>query len=269
MSSAMGSLPGDRRRPWVRGLGVLLVLLLVVVVAVGVYFFVKVRNGLEGEVARRPMMPSATSVQTPGVGTPPRVRPLRPASAGDAQNLLLIRNDAPDGRTPQLGSLAVVHIGDAKDRVDILTLPVDAPAPAHGGAAPYSKLYAGGGAPVLVSAVEDTTAVPIDNVAELDADGFEAMKTLLQPSSLADPFALNEVLNRAMQGLVLDENFDRKRMQALAFTMFENGVRPQTHNVAAPLVDGTVGADGAVPVPPHIDRLRAALIHDDPTRLGS
>lgn len=257
------------RRPWLRVLAAVLALVLVVVVGVGLFFYLKIRSGLDAEVTRRPLLPSATSAPQPGSAMPPRVRPTRPASAGDAQNILLIRNDAPGDAAARLGSVALAHIGRGQDRVDVLPLPVNVPAPVHGGAAPYAELYARGGAPALVAGVEDTIGVPVDQVAEFDPSGFEAAKSLMQPSTLANPVGLDDTLDRAMQGLVVDESFDRQHMQDLAFTMLENGVEPRTRPIASPLVAGRQGPDGVVPVPPHIDRLRSALIHDDPARLGS
>lgn len=105
-------------------------------------------------------------------------RPTRPATAGDALNLLILGSDS---RTAQAGDgrsdvIVVAHLSADRSRVDLIHFPRDlyVDIPGHG-KNKINAAFAFGGAPLLVQTLEGLIDVPIDHVAIIDFDGFVAM----------------------------------------------------------------------------------------------
>jgi LCP family protein required for cell wall assembly len=103
----------------------------------------------------------------------------RPATAGEARNFLIIGTDSRDLSVERGRSdvIVLVHVSDERDRVDLIHFPrdyfVDIP-----GSSRQNKInasYSFGGAPLLVETLQPIIGVPVDEVAIVDFDSFEAM----------------------------------------------------------------------------------------------
>lgn len=245
---------GRRRRP--RWANVLIILLGLVILAAlllwGLARFLTSR--VDENVARRPLMPTVSAAPSPGAT--PMPRPTRPASAKESLNILLVRNDAPGAAQGKVGSVVVAHLSDDRKRVDLVNVPVTATITVPGRRPQrLDALYAQGGSPGLVTVLEDLLQVPMDHVAEFDPEGFEAMRTLLNPATLANPAAVNETVERATRNVVVDEDFDIGKMQDLAFASLRSGGRPYPHSLTA--------ARPLTPQTPAVASLRQSLRTDD------
>lgn len=220
--------------------------------AAGALAPVGVAFGLEqtaaNNIVQKPLLPSQA-----GLG--PSVA--RPASAGDALNILLVGNKV-DGQ--QAASIVMAHISGDRERVDLVRFPRDLTM----GGDTLGATYTADGSPALVRSLENSLNVPIDNVAELDANGVKGMVDALggvelagagfvdgdgalnylsqgsgsgvsperqdavlrgilvklaEPSTLANPSTLSSFTDAATRGVTTDESFDASDIRNLALSL--------------------------------------------------
>lgn len=159
------------RRRWVRALAVVtgLVLLLGIGAAAATYAFVEHR--ISGNLTHQAMLPAQT-------GAAAGSDPARRASAGDAQNILFIGSDPYDGETRGRSDVMLLaHIPADRSAVQIVHFPRDmyVHIPGRTGRDKLNAAYAYGGAPLLVSTLQQLLGVRVDHVAQTDMEGFAAM----------------------------------------------------------------------------------------------
>lgn len=103
--------------------------------------------------------------------------PSIPAVPGTGQNILLIGSDArPDDKASRSDVILLAHITEAKDKVYLISFPRDLYVDIPGkGKNKINAAYAFGGAPLLVSTLQQLLGVKIDHVAKTDFEGFKRM----------------------------------------------------------------------------------------------
>jgi LCP family protein required for cell wall assembly len=107
--------------------------------------------------------------------------PLRQPTAKDAQNILVVGSDSrgsvPNGRSDVI---VLVHISSDRKKVYLVHFPRDmyVNVPGHG-KDKINAAFAYGGAPLLVQTLQGLVDVPIDHMAVIGFDGFQAMTDAL------------------------------------------------------------------------------------------
>jgi polyisoprenyl-teichoic acid--peptidoglycan teichoic acid transferase len=107
--------------------------------------------------------------------------PLRQPAAKDAQNILVVGSDSrgsvANGRSDVI---VLVHISSDRKKVYLVHFPRDmyVNVPGHG-KDKINAAFAYGGAPLLVQTLQELVAVPIDHMAVIGFDGFQAMTDAL------------------------------------------------------------------------------------------
>lgn len=105
--------------------------------------------------------------------------PERSAAAGEALNFLIIGSDSRDLSVERGRSdvIVLMHINDARDRVDLVHFPRDlfVPIAGTGGSSKINAAYAYGGAPLLLQTLQPLLNVPIDHVVIVNFESFKAM----------------------------------------------------------------------------------------------
>lgn len=156
---------GKRRNPLVVALLVLLTMALIVAVALG-GFALYLTNKFDNNVTRSSLLPDGD-------------RATRAASAGNAQNILLLGSDS---RTQELRSgaradvIQLVHVPNDRKSLQVIHFPRDLYVDIPGrGKNKINAAYAFGGAPLLVQTLEQLLGVRIDNVAAIGFDGFKEL----------------------------------------------------------------------------------------------
>lgn len=156
---------GKRRNPLVVALLVLFTMALIVAVALG-GFALYLTNKFDNNVTRSSLLPDGE-------------RATRAASAGDAQNILLLGSDS---RTKELRSgaradvIQLVHVPNDRKSLQVIHFPRDLYVDIPGrGKNKINAAYAFGGAPLLVQTLEQLLGVRIDNVAAIGFDGFKQL----------------------------------------------------------------------------------------------
>lgn len=225
----------------------LIILVLLLIAGAGMLVWRKGVNAGES-VARAPLMPTSAPSQ-PGTTTPPRVAPPRPAAAGSALNVLVVRKGAEGGKGVE--GIALVHIDDPRTRVDVVGLPPGLQL-GRPGTTPTTlgDTYRSGGAPALVEAVEDLVQVPVDHAAELNPEGYAAMQGLL--TSGANPLTAMDKVDTVLANMSVDEGLTNDLMQDLMVKLATSG-KPHVHSFSA---------TGDVVKSPETARLRTALQTD-------
>ena len=153
-----------------RVLAVLLALVLLVVVGGAAAYLLVLNHTVSSNVKHDALLP------TPGVNGAPKA-PARKAAAGDAQNFLVIGSDARPGESRGRSDVIVlVHIASDRKTVTLVHFPRDlyVSIPGHG-KDKINAAYAYGGAPLLVSTIQDLVGVPVDHVAMTNFEGFKNM----------------------------------------------------------------------------------------------
>lgn len=163
----------DRRRPrWGRRfLVVVASLLALTLVATGgfvVFLDRKVSNNITQEDLLPKAAPSATLPDGSAVQIP---------QSGVGQNYLIIGSDARPGETASRSDVIVlVHVPKDKKTVQLVHFPRDLYVPIPGRKKDkINAAYAYGGAPLLVSTLQNLLGVKIDHVAKTDFEGFRNM----------------------------------------------------------------------------------------------
>jgi LCP family protein required for cell wall assembly len=153
-----------------RALAVLLALVLLVVVGGAAAYLLFLNHTVSSNVKHESLLP------TPGVDGAPGA-PARKPAAGDAQNFLVIGSDARPGESRGRSDVIVlVHIASDRKTVTLVHFPRDlyVSIPGHG-KDKINAAYAYGGAPLLVSTIQDLVGVPVDHVAMTNFEGFKNM----------------------------------------------------------------------------------------------
>lgn len=234
------------RRRW--GIAVVAVVLVVVgAVAVGL---ARIGRGLDEAVTRVSVPPAPVASRSSGVAPP--ARPPRPASAGDALNILVVRTDAA-ADSPRADLVGIAHVGDRRTRVDLVTLPPALTLTGPGGRAErLDAAFARGGPAALVAHVEGLVQVPMDHVVVLDAAGFAALKGLTE-GGVSAALTAKDQIDTVLRHMTVDEAFTPDVMRDLALQLAAAG-RPMMH------VFALRGGDPAHS--PELARLRQALRDD-------
>ncbi len=139
--------------------------MLLIVVLAGVGFALYLNHLLDSNVERAGLLPSEGS------------GPTRQATAGEAQNILLLGSDSRDKSDIHDASRAdviqLVHINDDHSALQVISFPRDlyVPIPGHG-KNKINAAYAFGGAPLLVKTLQNMLGVHIDHVAQIGFTGF-------------------------------------------------------------------------------------------------
>jgi LCP family protein required for cell wall assembly len=167
-----GTTRSSRRRRRRRVVAVTLSLLLLLGVGTAAGYLLFLNQTVSGNVKRASLLP------TPGVsGVPDTPAPTKQPGATETQNILLVGSDARPGEGGGRSDVIVLaHVSGDGDSVHLIHFPRDlyVQIPGRGGDK-INAAYAYGGAPLLVSTVQDLVGVPIDHVAMIDFDGFKNM----------------------------------------------------------------------------------------------
>lgn len=151
-----------------------LVLLLVPVLAVGGYL-AWLNQIVTNNVKQELLLPDAAA----GAGSQPTDAGGQPIAqpADNGTNYLLIGNDARPGDTGSRSDVMVlVHVPEDHSRVTLIHFPRDlwVPIPGHR-EAKLNAAYAYGGAPLLVTTMQNLLGIEIDHVAMVGFEGFKRM----------------------------------------------------------------------------------------------
>ncbi|TWP39078.1 LytR family transcriptional regulator [Leekyejoonella antrihumi] len=139
--------------------------MVLIVVLAGVGFALYLNHLLDSNVHHSALLPT-----TPG-------GPARVAQAGNAQNILLLGSDSRDPSNIHVDSrsdvIQLVHISNNYKSIQVIHFPRDlyVPIPGHG-KNKINAAYAYGGAPLLVTTMQDMLGVHIDHVAQIGFTGF-------------------------------------------------------------------------------------------------
>ena len=162
--------PPRRRHRRRRVLAVVLALVVLVVVGGGAAYVLFLNHTVTANVKHKSLLP------TPGVsGAAPA--PTKKAAAKDAQNILFIGSDARAGLAGARSDVIVLmHVAGNRKTVTLVHFPRDlyVSVPGHG-KDKINAAFAYGGAPLLVSTLQQLVGVPIDHVAIVDFEGFKRM----------------------------------------------------------------------------------------------
>lgn len=159
---------GRERRRNRRVLVAALVLLIVPVLAIGGYLG-WLNHIVTTNVKTEALRPSGGPTDQAGA---PVAQP-----AGNGTNYLIIGNDAGPGRSGARSDVMVlVHIPEDHSQVTLIHFPRDlwVPIPGHGDAK-LNAAYAYGGAPLLVTTMQNLLGIDVDHVAMLGFEGFQNM----------------------------------------------------------------------------------------------
>lgn len=192
--SAVAAAATKKRR--VRRIIITLVsLLLLLAVGTGAAYVAFLNHVVTANVKHAPLLPSPGTLPSsdsaaPGVapggtnaGTPNVIEPApeRLPAAKDAQNILVIGSDSrgsvANGRSDVI---VLVHINSDSSKVHLIHFPRDlyVSVPGHG-KDKINAAFAYGGAPLLVRTLQNLVDVPIDHVAIIGFEGFQAMTDAL------------------------------------------------------------------------------------------
>lgn len=172
------SQPKRRRR-----LGRVLVVGVVVVslVAVGAVasYFAFLNYRVSNNLTYTDLLPDDDAQVTGEEGMVDQVEVERPEESGEAMNFLVIGTDTrnPGGERGRSDVIVLMHVSDDRERVDLIHFPRDyfVDIPGSSNKNKINAAYAFGGAPLLVETVQPLLGVPVDEVAIVDFESFEAM----------------------------------------------------------------------------------------------
>lgn len=169
--------PRRRRRSFGRVLIVGVVVLALVAVGTVAGYFAFLNWQVSSNLAYSRLLPDEQIMGEDEAVDPVQVE--RPETAGDARNFLILGTDSRDlseerGRSDVM---VLVHVSDERDRVDLIHIPRDyfVEIPGSSRKNKINAAYAFGGAPLAVETLQPILGVPIDEVAIVDFDSFEAM----------------------------------------------------------------------------------------------
>ncbi|MFC7491128.1 MULTISPECIES: LCP family protein [unclassified Knoellia] len=163
----------ERRRPrWGRRFVIVVAsfLALTLVAAGGFVFFLNQK--VAGNITQDDLLPQAApSATLPDGSTVPLPQ------GGVGENYLIIGSDARPGETASRSDVIVlVHVPEDKSAVQLVHFPRDLYVSIPGrGKNKINAAYAFGGAPLLVSTMQNLLGVRIDHVAQTDFEGFRTM----------------------------------------------------------------------------------------------
>ena len=158
---------GKRRRLRIV-LTIVAVLALVIVGGASAYVMF-LNHTVTSNVKHQALLPTPSA----GESAPPKL-----AVAKDSQNFLVIGSDSRsvDASGGRSDVIVLVHINNDRSRVDLVHFPRDlyVSVPGHG-KDKINAAYAYGGAPLLVRTLQNLVHIPIDHVAIIGFEGFQAM----------------------------------------------------------------------------------------------
>lgn len=148
---------------------------------------------------------------------PPKSTPTtkdgKPVPTGVGQNYLIVGADTRPGDAGRADVIVLVHVPKDKKSVQLIHFPRDLYVPIPGRKKDkINAAYAYGGAPLLVSTLQDLLGVKIDHVAKTDFEGFRRMTDAVGGVRVYAEEASNEGAFQVRQGW---NNFNGE--QALAF----------------------------------------------------
>lgn len=142
--------------------------LTVVLVGLAVGYGAYLNHSVDTNVKRAALMPT--------VGASVAPPPPKPAVAKNSLNLLLLGSDSRGSDQGRSDVIILAHISDDRSRVDLIHFPRDLYVDIPGrGKDKINAAYAYGGAPLLVSTLQNLINLPLDHVAVVDFQGFKAM----------------------------------------------------------------------------------------------
>ena len=177
-----------------RTLTVVLALLVLLVVGGVAAYLLLLNHTVTANVQHESLLP------TPGVSGA-QAAPTKKPAAKDAQNILIIGSD---GRAGLAGSrsdvIVLMHVAADRKTVTLVHFPRDlyVGVPGHG-KDKINASYAYGGAPLLVSTLQQLVGVPVDHVAIVGFEGFKRMTDAVggvdvyvqEPSTSAEGYTFN------------------------------------------------------------------------------
>jgi len=177
-----------------RTLTVVLALLVLLVVGGVAAYLLLLNHTVTANVQHESLLP------TPGVSGA-QAAPTKKPAAKDAQNILIIGSD---GRAGLAGSrsdvIVLMHVAADRKTVTLVHFPRDlyVSVPGHG-KDKINASYAYGGAPLLVSTLQQLVGVPVDHVAIVGFEGFKRMTDAVggvdvyvqEPSTSAEGYTFN------------------------------------------------------------------------------
>jgi polyisoprenyl-teichoic acid--peptidoglycan teichoic acid transferase len=154
-------------------------LVLLLAVGTGAAYVAFLNHVVTTNIKHAALLPTAgTNPDGTKVGTS---SPLRQPAAKDAQNILVVGSDSrgsvANGRSDVI---VLVHISSDRKKVYLVHFPRDmyVNVPGHG-KDKINAAFAYGGGPLLVQTLQELVAVPIDHMAVIGFDGFQAMTDAL------------------------------------------------------------------------------------------
>lgn len=172
-------------------------------------FVVFLNQTVSGNITREDLLPKAAPSATLPDGSTVEL-----PQAGVGQNYLIIGSDARPGETASRSDVIVLaHVPEDKGAVQLIHFPRDLYVAIPGrGKNKINAAYAFGGAPLLVSTMQNLLGVKIDHVAKTDFEGFRKMTDAVGGVRVYAEEASDE------GGFTIREGFnDLNGEQALAF----------------------------------------------------
>lgn len=159
---------GNTQPRWGRRILLMIASVLVLaLVAVG-GFAIFLNQKVAGNITQENLLPTGAPTTADGKPVP---------TSGVGQNYLIVGSDARPGDTFSRSDVIVlVHVPEDKKSIQLIHFPRDLYVPIPGRKKDkINAAYAYGGAPLLVSTLQDLLGVKIDHVAKTDFDGFKKM----------------------------------------------------------------------------------------------
>ncbi|KGN40533.1 transcriptional regulator [Knoellia aerolata DSM 18566] len=190
--------PKKKSRTGRRILTFIAALVALVLVAVG-GFVVFLNQKVSGNITQEELLPKAAPSATLPDGTTVAI-----PQAEVGKNYLIIGSDARPGETASRSDVIVLaHVPEDKSAVQLIHFPRDLYVPIPGRSKDkINAAYAYGGAPLLVSTLQNLLGVKIDHVAKTDFEGFRAMtdavggvRVYAEEASNEGAFAIREGFN--------------------------------------------------------------------------
>jgi len=163
--------PSRRRPRWGRRLLIFVASLLALCLVAAGGFVVFLNQKAASNITQEELLPSAAPSATLPDGSVVEL----PEDAGE--NYLIIGSDARPGETASRSDVIVlVHVPEDKKAIQLIHFPRDLYVAIPGrGKNKINAAYAFGGAPLLVSTLQNLLGVKIDHVAKTDFEGFKRM----------------------------------------------------------------------------------------------
>ena len=241
-----------------------------VLVAGGFVFTIyrQVAGTVDERIDRKPLLPTQ-ALDCPPVGasgTPARrsatAARLAASEPGNARDFVVVRRESSAPGVGKASEFLWAHVSNDRTRVDVMTF---APALRLSAAGcpeeTLGDVFTRAGTPGVVSFLSELVHVPVDQVVEVDRQGFALMKRLLDPKVIANPFGVDDAITDAMSHIVFDESMRGDELRSLAFSLRDLKTT-RSHSMTQPISAASKSPAPLTASSPSIVRLRRALETD-------